>query len=76
MNFSTRQELRTRNSEINAQRQAEGKMLLPEESRLLRAMEAGLPSAVGVALGFDRLAMLAAGAATIAEVIAFPIHRA
>jgi lysyl-tRNA synthetase class 2 len=69
-------ELRARNARINAQRQAEGKMALPEQSRLLRAMEAGLPPAVGVALGFDRLVMLAAGAKTIAEVIAFPFDRA
>jgi lysyl-tRNA synthetase class 2 len=49
---------------------------LPEESRLLAAMEAGLPAAVGVALGFDRLVMLAAGAKTIAAVVAFPFDRA
>jgi len=69
-------ELRARNARINLQRQAEGKMALPEQSRLLRAMEAGLPPAVGVALGFDRLVMLAAGAKSIAEVIAFPFDRA
>jgi lysyl-tRNA synthetase class 2 len=69
-------ELRARNARINAQRQAEGKTALPEQSRLLQAMEAGLPPAVGVALGFDRLVMLAAGAKTIAEVIAFPFDRA
>jgi lysyl-tRNA synthetase class 2 len=39
-------------------------------------MQAGLPAAVGVALGFDRLVMLAAGAKTIAEVVAFPFDRA
>ena len=69
-------ELRARNARINAQRLADGKPALPEESRLLRAMEAGLPPAVGVALGFDRLVMLAAGAKSIAEVMAFPFDRA
>ena len=44
---------------INAQRQADGKPPLPEESRLLAAMEAGLPPSVGVAIGFDRVVMLA-----------------
>ena len=50
----------------------------PEESRLIgSAMEAGLPSAVGVALGFRPPGNARRrGAATIAEVIAFPIHRA
>jgi lysyl-tRNA synthetase class 2 len=70
------EELRKRNSEVNAQRRAEGKEALPEESRLLKAMEAGLPSATGVALGFDRLVMLAAGVEAIAEVMAFPFDRA
>ncbi len=69
-------ELRARNSRVNAQRRADGKPALPEESRLLAAMEAGLPPAVGVALGFDRLVMLAAGAKSILDVIAFPFDRA
>jgi elongation factor P--(R)-beta-lysine ligase len=69
-------ELRARNARVNAQRRADGKAALPEESRLLAAMEAGLPSAVGVALGFDRLVMLVAGAESIREVIAFPFDRA
>lgn len=69
-------ELRTRNAEVNAQRVADGKTALPEESRLLAAMEAGFPASVGVALGFDRLVMLALGAKTIAEVVAFPFDRA
>jgi lysyl-tRNA synthetase class 2 len=69
-------ELRARNARVNAQRRADGKPALPEESRLLAAMDAGLPPAVGVALGFDRLVMLAAGAKAISEVIAFPFDRA
>ncbi|MEN6450859.1 MAG: EF-P lysine aminoacylase EpmA, partial [Thermoguttaceae bacterium] len=69
-------ELRARNARTNAQRVADGKPALPEESRLLRAMEHGLPSSVGVALGFDRLVMLAAGVRSIAEVVAFPFDRA
>lgn len=69
-------ELRRRNREVNAQRLADGKETLPEESRLLAAMKAGLPASVGVALGFDRLVMLALGARSVAEVMAFPIDRA
>jgi lysyl-tRNA synthetase class 2 len=69
-------ELRRRNRETNRLRNAEGKTMLPEESRLLTAMESGLPPSVGVALGFDRLVMLAAGAKTLAEVMAFPFDRA
>ena len=65
-------ELRRRNARANELRRGDGKAALPEESRLLAAMERGLPPAVGCALGFDRLAMLAAGASSIDEVIAFP----
>jgi len=69
-------ELRERNARNNALRAAEGKSTLPEPGRLLAAMEAGLPAATGVALGFDRVVMLAAGAKCLDEVIAFPADRA
>jgi lysyl-tRNA synthetase class 2 len=69
-------ELRRRNRAANARRLADGKEALPEESRLLRAMQAGIPPCTGVALGFDRLVMLALGAKCLAEVIAFPFDRA
>jgi elongation factor P--(R)-beta-lysine ligase len=69
-------ELRRRNAAVNGQRVADGKAALPAESRLLVAMESGLPPAVGVALGFDRLVMLAAGATSVAQVMAFPFDRA
>ncbi len=68
--------LRRRNEQANQQREAEGKPTLPAESRLLAAMEHGLPACTGVALGFDRLVMLAAGATRIDDVLAFPIERA
>lgn len=68
--------LRRRAQAINAQRSADGKYVLPEQNRLLDAMESGLPPCAGVALGLDRLVMLAAGAETIDQVIAFPIDRA
>jgi lysyl-tRNA synthetase class 2 len=60
----------------NDQRETDGKPRLPEASRLLAAMQHGLPDCTGAALGFDRVVMLAAGATTLAEVIAFPIDRA
>jgi lysyl-tRNA synthetase class 2 len=69
-------ELRRRNAEVNRQREADGKPPLPSESRLLAAMEAGLPDATGCALGFDRLLMVALGVRSIQEVLAFPMDRA
>ncbi len=69
-------ELRRRNATRLAARQQRGHRPLPLASQLLDAMDAGLPPCAGVALGFDRLAMLALGADSLAEVVAFPFDRA
>ena len=65
-----------RNARANQQRVADGKPPLPEHSRLIDAMRSGLPACTGVALGFDRLVMIAAGAKSLVDVIPFPIDRA
>lgn len=48
----------------------------PMDEHLLAALEHGLPACAGVAVGFDRLVMLAAGAGHIEQVLAFPFARA
>ncbi|MCM8595894.1 EF-P lysine aminoacylase EpmA [Accumulibacter sp.] len=58
------------------QRQALGLAEVALDENFLAALASGLPPSSGVALGVDRLVMLAAGATTLAEVIAFPASRA
>ncbi|PCJ37233.1 MAG: elongation factor P lysine(34) lysyltransferase [Cellvibrionales bacterium] len=64
-------EQRRRFSEDNRQRKALGKPEMPADEKLLAALDAGLPSCAGVALGIDRLLMHLIGAQHIEEVIAF-----
>jgi lysyl-tRNA synthetase class 2 len=53
-----------------------GRAELPIDEKMLAALDRGLPSCAGVALGFDRLVMIAADAGAIDSVIAFPDDRA
>lgn len=70
------EELRKRNREQSAMRTAAGLRALPVESRLLTAMDAGLPESAGVALGFDRLVQLLLKKSTLSAVLPFAFDRA
>ncbi len=69
-------EQRRRFAADNGERRRRGLPEAPVDDRFLAALEHGLPDCAGVALGFDRLVMLAAGVEDIAEVLAFPVERA
>jgi lysyl-tRNA synthetase class 2 len=59
-----------------ASRRARGQPARGADPSFLAALASGLPPCAGVALGFDRVVMIAAGVRHIDEVIAFPIERA
>lgn len=67
-------EQRRRFSKDLALRRQRGLPTLPVDEALLAALEAGLPPSAGVALGVDRLLMLATGSAAIQDVLAFPLN--
>ena len=60
----------------NQQRIAAGLEPVSLDTKFLAALEHGLPSCSGVALGVDRLVMLATGKTAIKDVLAFDIARA
>ncbi|MFT7406114.1 EF-P lysine aminoacylase EpmA [Zhongshania sp.] len=68
-------ELVRRISDDHRRRADNNQVLPPIDRHLLKAMTT-LPECVGVAMGFDRLVMLACKAERIDEVIAFPLERA
>ena len=69
-------EQRLRFEADRAERLRLGLPCYPLDERLLAALQAGLPDCAGVALGFDRLVMLATQARSIDEVLTFPTERA
>lgn len=67
---------RTRFESDNTERQRLGRPQMVLDEHLLAALEHGLPECAGVALGFDRTLMLAAGSQDINDVLPFPTERA
>ena len=66
---------RERFEQDNARRRDSAQVQRPLDQRLLAALEHGLPSCSGVALGVDRLLMLYSGVADIRETLAFDWQR-
>ncbi|RXJ68697.1 elongation factor P lysine(34) lysyltransferase [Veronia nyctiphanis] len=60
----------------NEKRETMGLSPQPIDHHLIEALASGFPDCAGVALGIDRLVMLANGCRHIDEVIAFPVGRA
>jgi lysyl-tRNA synthetase class 2 len=69
-------EQRARFEQDRAERRRRGLPDIAADERLLAALASGLPDCAGVALGFDRLVMLALGASCIDDIIAFPAELA
>lgn len=64
-------EQKMRLEEANAERLKLGKQSLPIDTAFLQALEKGLPSCCGVAVGFDRLMLLRHQAKSLKEVLPF-----
>jgi len=66
------EELLRRERQANRKRNALQRESLPSGPRFHAAMAAGIPPSTGVAMGFDRVVMLAAGVDPIGAAMAFP----
>jgi lysyl-tRNA synthetase class 2 len=69
-------EQRRRFEQDRARRIAAGREAPPYDTRLIAALEAGMPGCAGVALGLDRLLMLLLGLPELGDVLAFDAGRA
>ncbi len=69
-------EQRQRFEQDNARRVTQGLEPVVVDEHLLDALASGLPDCAGVALGVDRLLMVAAGAESLDAIIAFPLDDA
>ncbi|MBK5144164.1 elongation factor P--(R)-beta-lysine ligase [Budviciaceae bacterium BWR-B9] len=69
-------EQRQRFEQENRKREARGLPVHPIDENFLAALAYGMPECAGVALGVDRLIMIALSAQSISEVMAFPVDRA
>jgi len=69
-------ELAARFRRDNSELEGRGQAARPLDERLLSALQHGLPDCAGVALGLDRLLMLAQGCDSIDQVLAFSWSRA
>ncbi|MEN8166658.1 MAG: EF-P lysine aminoacylase EpmA [Pseudomonadota bacterium] len=65
-------EQRKRFAQDNRERVSQGLAVVPMDTHLLSALQAGLPDSAGVALGIDRLLMYLTRKKAIREVLAFP----
>ncbi|MFS2224296.1 elongation factor P--(R)-beta-lysine ligase [Pantoea sp. B65] len=68
-------EQRQRFEQDNRRRAARGLPQQPIDTNLLDALEHGMPDCSGVALGVDRLVMLALKAESLSDVLAFAVDR-
>ena len=59
-----------------SERARRGQPVHARDALFLEALRSGLPPCSGVALGFDRVVMVASGAWHIDQVLAFPAERA
>jgi lysyl-tRNA synthetase class 2 len=57
-------------------RQQHGLATVAKDQLLIDALAAGLPDCSGIAIGIDRLLMIASGSKTIDQVLAFPLQNA
>jgi elongation factor P--(R)-beta-lysine ligase len=58
---------------MTAQRIAQGRDPYPVDEEFLAALTSGIPECAGIALGFDRLVMLASEADRIEDVLWAPV---